>query len=142
MLFPSRSNFLKRVSRNAAARSRGRRPVVCRKARRRVAAVVPSLTASTEKRTLSSSDCANSRAACSTSATEPATSFGRQRRQGREPCCSASAPVRKKTTLRRSERRAGHDGLQQMCVARTPSTKVPPPRASPHTPPPHHLPPI
>src|ERR1700722_2042821 len=112
MFFPARSKLLKRFTRSASARSRGARPVTCRKARRSLPEFDLSWLASSERRTPSSDDCERYFAARATSAAEAAISFGRQRRQGRKPCLSASAPVKKKTTFCRNGRRAGQDGRQ------------------------------
>src|SRR5580658_2268660 len=112
MFFPERSKLLKRFTRKASASSRGARPVTCRKARRSVPAFELSSLATSESRRPSSEDCERYFAARPTSAAEAAISFGRQRRQGRKPCFSASSHVCKKITFCRNGRRAGQDGRQ------------------------------
>lgn len=50
----------------------------------------------------------------------PGASSGRQRRQGRNPACSAAAALAKKMQLSRRGVRAGQTGRQKTPVVRTP----------------------
>jgi hypothetical protein len=112
MLLPCRNNFLNRDNRIASANSRGASPVTWRNDRRSVALVVPNVFAMRPSRTVSSPDSEICFAAIVTKDTALEIWFGLHRKHARYPFFSASSCVLKKSTFRRSGRRAGQEGRQ------------------------------